>query len=334
MPMSELFEQGEETRLRNRLLAGSVIVAFLSSAIFLAIAYRLASDLGTNLYLVSVKHQANAILERAVSWAEDDHYSQRQTLPATLQALLDSKDYQGDILQVSIGDESFSLGGDPTSNQYLFDQIPQVEADPPISLTDRTGNRFVVAKTESREQGIRIVLLKSSDYLGMQLGVLSRRLIIASFLVLWLAIWGALIVSGMMSKKFSNARSRLIHEVTHDSLTGLGNRLLFINSYRRHMEQRRQDNNVSCESLIFIDLDNFKEVNDTAGPDVGDQLLIKISERLRKSLPAEAGLYRYGGDEFAIWLPQSDESQTRQWAEKLIELCHKTITIDDWSFGI
>ncbi len=98
-----------------------------------------------------------------------------------------------------------------------------------------------------------------------------------------------------------NAERRLRHLAYHDQLTGLGNRDLFENDIRRLLETPEVFE-AGYAALMFLDLDGFKQVNDTIGHDAGDQLLIQTGARLRKTLRESDGVYRFGGDEFVVLL--------------------------------
>jgi diguanylate cyclase (GGDEF)-like protein/PAS domain S-box-containing protein len=91
---------------------------------------------------------------------------------------------------------------------------------------------------------------------------------------------------------------RLLHQAFHDPLTNLPNRALFSDRVERVLNRRK---NQRC-SLLFIDLDNFKAVNDGYGHEVGDLLLTSVAARLLETLRAEDTAARLGGDEFAILL--------------------------------
>jgi diguanylate cyclase (GGDEF)-like protein len=332
--MSELFAESETKKLKLRLLSGSVLVAFLSSAIFLAIAYRLASDMGQDIYQKTAVNEANTILELVQAQTSTDHVNQSPEPPKILHQLFASKDFDAVYLQLKRGNQAFTEGVDPLGDPSSA-RLPDSADDwNTARIVEVSGKLFVQAKVQSTDQTLQIRLTKPLDKVQAALHQLSRRLTLASLLVLWLAVWAALIVTGIIAKRITEARDRLVYEATHDALTGLGNRMLFLDRHKRLVEERRANDDVSPAALLIIDLDNFKEVNDTAGPDVGDQLLIQIAERLQGGLPAGSELFRYGGDEFAIWLDEFDESQSRQFAEIAVDLCHQTTKIDDWSFGI
>ncbi|MFT3742716.1 MAG: EAL domain-containing protein [Pyrinomonadaceae bacterium] len=96
-----------------------------------------------------------------------------------------------------------------------------------------------------------------------------------------------------------SAEEKLQHDATHDALTGLPNRLLFMKSLDRALERRRMVNDYKV-SVLFIDLDRFKYVNDSLGHLIGDELLKEISARLRDCLRPSDLVARLGGDEFTI----------------------------------
>jgi diguanylate cyclase (GGDEF)-like protein len=86
----------------------------------------------------------------------------------------------------------------------------------------------------------------------------------------------------------------------HDSLTGLTNRRYLYNKIQELLD--RTDGDSLMIAIMFIDLDRFKDVNDNLGHDVGDQLLIAVSKRLKNCLRPSDILARQGGDEFIILL--------------------------------
>jgi diguanylate cyclase len=104
----------------------------------------------------------------------------------------------------------------------------------------------------------------------------------------------------MLTQRLMEAQSRLAHQVHHDPLTALPNRLLFA---------ERLDGAVRKGPfvLIFVDLDDFKEVNDRFGHAGGDELLCAVGERLLRCIGAADTLARIGGDEFALIAPGAGE---------------------------
>jgi diguanylate cyclase (GGDEF)-like protein len=123
----------------------------------------------------------------------------------------------------------------------------------------------------------------------------------------------------------SQARSQYL--AYHDSLTGLGNRLLF----KEQLEEALKDVSVTPHPLavIFLDLDGFKAVNDTLGHSVGDLLLKSVATKLRDILPRTDRIARLGGDEFAILqISATQPGSSIALAEKIIEIIGQPCSID------
>jgi diguanylate cyclase (GGDEF)-like protein/PAS domain S-box-containing protein len=93
---------------------------------------------------------------------------------------------------------------------------------------------------------------------------------------------------------------QLKHQALHDSLTNLPNRALFMDRVEHALD--RSERRAARVALLFVDLNNFKLVNDSLGHEMGDRLLVAVSERLQTCLPLGATLARIGGDEFTILL--------------------------------
>jgi len=118
------------------------------------------------------------------------------------------------------------------------------------------------------------------------------------------------------------------HMATHDSLTGLPNRIMFtqmlnqaINSARRYP--------TDAFAVLFIDLDRFKLINDSHGHQTGDQLLVQVARRLREPLRESDIVARLGGDEFVILLPHLNEAAAVQTvAENLLQVLERPIEVD------
>ena len=96
---------------------------------------------------------------------------------------------------------------------------------------------------------------------------------------------------------------RMSHQARHDALTGLANRSFFAERFRRALDAAREDGRPL--GLFFVDLDNFKNINDEFGHATGDELLRQVSTRLLGTVRALDTVARIGGDEFAIVLSQA-----------------------------
>jgi diguanylate cyclase (GGDEF)-like protein len=117
---------------------------------------------------------------------------------------------------------------------------------------------------------------------------------------LLITLGGLVLLWAALFRLVAEASARLRHQAEADALTGLPNRNRFQRDLRRALMKAGDDTRVA---VLLLDLDGFKEVNDTLGHHTGDLLLRQVGPRLRDSLPPGATVARLGGDEFAVLLP-------------------------------
>ncbi len=108
---------------------------------------------------------------------------------------------------------------------------------------------------------------------------------------------------------------QLTHQAFHDPLTGLANRALFSDRTDHAMRQRREDRRIA---VLFLDLDDFKTVNDSLGHVAGDLVLRAVADRLVTCLRTGDTVGRLGGDEFAILVEDADPTDTRAVAGRIL----------------
>jgi diguanylate cyclase (GGDEF)-like protein/PAS domain S-box-containing protein len=120
---------------------------------------------------------------------------------------------------------------------------------------------------------------------------------------------------------------QLTVQAFHDPLTGLANRLLLTDRLRHCLD--RVARYKQPLSLIFMDLDNFKRINDSLGHEVGDQLLRDIGEFLQDTIRALDTAARLGGDEFAILLEDTPESGATEVARRILSSLEKPLRVGD-----
>jgi diguanylate cyclase (GGDEF)-like protein len=125
----------------------------------------------------------------------------------------------------------------------------------------------------------------------------------------------------------ANRSKSLQHQATHDHLTGLPNRAMFHDRLSRAFGRAAGDGRRTA--LLMIDLNQFKEVNDSLGHEVGDLLLVELAKRLARDLRYCDTIARLGGDEFAVLLTDTaDHSAAQGAARRILELCEEPFEVE------
>ncbi|HUY90623.1 MAG TPA: diguanylate cyclase [Pirellulales bacterium] len=122
-----------------------------------------------------------------------------------------------------------------------------------------------------------------------------------------------------------SAREALRDEATHDPLTGLWNRAAVLNILSQELGRSQRQG--ARLSVLLIDLDHFKRINDAYGHQIGDQVLRQVAQAMRESVRRYDSIGRYGGEEFLVVLPDCDESSAVSRAERL-RLAVASMTIE------
>jgi diguanylate cyclase (GGDEF)-like protein/PAS domain S-box-containing protein len=121
---------------------------------------------------------------------------------------------------------------------------------------------------------------------------------------------------------------KLLYQANYDYLTGLPNRVLANDRIVQALAYSRRDQR--SLALIFIDLDNFKKVNDSLGHSIGDSLLVKVASRLKGVLREEDTVARLGGDEFLVIAPNvSGQNEAGVLCRKLIKALQEPVVLDE-----
>lgn len=128
------------------------------------------------------------------------------------------------------------------------------------------------------------------------------------------------------TKELEDAYAKMQHIANTDSLTQINNRYSFLNAFNYELKKHKEEQKEF--SLIMFDIDHFKRINDTYGHDVGDRVIVEITQRVQRCLRESDIFGRIGGEEFMIFLPHTSIDEAKEIAQRV------RITIDTTDFAI
>lgn len=202
-----------------------------------------------------------------------------------------------------------------------------------MQVASSTTSALMMAKFDAQNSELTIAKLEADQF---RKNVLLQRSQTRNRVLLFGAIASVVIISLLFriaaarrSKRDAReAHARLLHTARHDALTGLANRTHTHDLLEEAM-QDAEKRGMSCD-LLLIDLDEFKEVNDTFGHGAGDELLALVSKRLKALVREEDHVGRIGGDEFAVFVRSSQSRESAHLlAQRIIDALSEPFNLSD-----
>ena len=215
------------------------------------------------------------------------------------------------------GSKAMFVARDRNASAVEIDAVDVGQVDPVFgSLQDEVGR----AARQHHEQALAAVAL--ADSTGLMVVVVDLLTLVLTVCAFAFFAWRMRQVQAALRRQADDHARQALHDV----LTGLPNRLL-LGDRAGHALQVAQRSGTSV-AMLLLDLDRFKEVNDTLGHVAGDQLLVQVGHRLAETCRAVDTVARLGGDEFAILLEDATRESAVAMAERLTVALQETFRIE------
>ncbi len=205
-----------------------------------------------------------------------------------------------------------------------------------FSMTAVLGRRPNILKSGRQNAGFYIKMWQTLLEKGAWSGELSNRRADGGFYTVWSNINAVHDDAGKVMyyiaiqtdmTQLLQAQQRLEHQASYDGLTSLPNRALFKDRISQLIALSQRHHKPFA--LLFVDIDHFKELNDSLGHQVGDDLLLTVAHRLQECVRTEDTVARMGGDEFVVLLPDTDSAGAQFAANHLLNKLRQPLTLGE-----
>ena len=312
--------------LKTQILVSVLGITFLAQVVFGLLAYRQITESRGDQLTIFLQYLNREIAERL-------------TLPGNadisqiyLEELRKKFSTPDSILLVQKDNEIKYLAGDlPKSRQQIMPQLQRAyQNEDSHGLIEIESIPYYWAVSQLPNPDYQLVMLEpAGDEETKIVTALRTRLVSSGFIILWVAVWISLVLASKISRRLDKQNEMLEHQALHDALTGLPNRVLIndrINQVLIQSERKQQ-----YFALFLMDLNHFKEVNDTLGHRFGDELLKMVSQRLKSAIREQDTIARLGGDEFAVLMPDTDLPGAEQCAQRMLKVMDAPFNINNVS---
>jgi len=326
-----------DNSLRRRLIIGSLSLAIAVSIIFIVVAYRLTSDLAESIEVKAFNKQFNWFFR------ELEALDSEQNKPEGLfSKVLRNRVYQN--LDADFVTFELSSNNQPLHIRDTLDTTEIVNAIRnmgfPLQADGATeiDNQHVFWQFQRNSANtFSLLIVRKISSLDEALDYIANRLSITAFLTFWLAVWAALAMAAIITKRFEANNQKLAYLAMHDPLTGLKNRTYLTEFFTTQIEQQSVKPHQLATphgALLMIDLNNLKDVIDAFGHATGDELLNELASRLKVTLVEHHLLVRYRSDAFVIWLNTADPQLIMPIVSQILSCCGREVQISNKQFEV
>jgi len=314
--------------LRTKLLISFIAIALLVIVIFGFTAYRVILNANLNAefdkLLYAHEHEVNNLLDET---AGDTTISELRSFitgygdPDHLLILVDADGLYA--LSQPLGK---FLGPAYQGNAVL--PMEELRTNAKMKGTFSLGDRTLIwVATGSSSNAYKLFLVSSlREEFTSFTEIVGSRLLVTGVSIIWVSIWGALILASITSKRLDEKNALLLYQALHDDLTGLPNRALLYKRLNQALLKAAMNN--KSIALFVLDLDRFKDVNDTLGHSSGDLLLQQVGNRMQQILRHTDTVARLGGDEFALLIPYVDRETAMLFADRITRVFREPFRIE------
>jgi diguanylate cyclase (GGDEF)-like protein len=301
-------------RLKTQILFSILGITFLVQAVFGFLAYREITESRGDQLTIFLQYLNREVADRLMlpgnSYVSEIYLEELRKKFSTPKSIL--------IIQKDSG-IVYIAGNTSHDISIISTHLNKAYADSTKhGLIDMDGIQYYWAVTQLPDKEFQLVMLEPAANEEIEIASSLRiRLLTSGFIILCMAVWVSLLLSSRISRQLDDKNKQLEHMAMHDNLTGLPNRALLIDRLKQMLSQSQRSN--ESFALFLMDLDRFKEINDTLGHHFGDELLKMVASRLLESIREEDFIARLGGDEFAVLLPQTDLKGSEICVQRIIQ---------------
>ncbi|MCW8090276.1 putative bifunctional diguanylate cyclase/phosphodiesterase [Alteromonas sp. ASW11-130] len=310
----------ENSQIRKRMLIGSVGLTLIVISIFSYLGSDMLLNLESRIAQRTFNNQLNGIthaIAKHPEWLDKTKNDPAaEPIPAYLLPV------QRDLVALFLGSEIF-YRSQSNASSFAIDYSSINQSTLGFASINNTPV-FVNRKwSDKLKQPVVAVWLAKSHHVATNQIV--NQFTLTAILTFLVAVWAAVVISALITRRFEKANRLLQKMALVDSLTHLPNRNALFNNLSL---------SGNTGAIFFIDLDRFKEVNDVMGHDAGDSLLIAFAQRLTEIAGEKVNVYRYRSDEFVLWHPDLPPEKANQWAFSLLYQSRDALAMPDYTFEI